>query len=77
MQIWTSDISIKNKLMNVIRALFLCCARENISLSLRHIYGFKNLKADALSRLLIQKFKELYLSTEEHPTPVDHRIWSL
>ena len=63
--------------MNLIHALFLFCVRENISLSLRHICGFNNLKVDALSPLLIQKFKELHPRAEEHPTPVDPRIWSL
>ena len=76
-QIWTSGSSKNADIMKLIRALFLFCAKQNIILSLRHIYGFVNIKADCLSRLSIQKFKKLHPSAETWPTPIDPLIWSV
>ena len=76
-QIWSSGSSSNNYIMKLIRTLFLFSAKENINLSLRHIYGFKNVKADALSRLLVQKFKALHAIADEHPTVVNPLIWSV
>ena len=76
-QIWTSGSTTNSQMMKLIRILFLFCARRNINLSLRHIYGFKNCKADALSRLNISLFKQLHPTAEEEPSQVPTTTWEL
>ena len=76
-QIWTSGYTTNSQMMKLIRILFLFCARRNIHLSLRHIYGFKNCKADALSRLNISLFKQLHSTAEEEPSQVPTSTWEL
>ena len=76
-QIWTSGYTTNSQMMKLIRILFLFCARRNTHLSLRHIYGFKNCKADALSRLNISLFKQLHPTAEEEPSQVPTTTWEL
>ena len=76
-QAWTGGTSSSKVLMNLIRKIFLLSAKYGISLHLRHIFGFQNFKADALSRLLIQKFKDLHPVAKENPTWINPAVWSL
>ena len=46
-------------LMIFVRKLVLVCLKNNILFKAKHISGFKNTLADALSRLQIQRLKEL------------------
>lgn len=46
-------------LMIFVRKLVLVCLRQNILFKAKHISGFKNSLADALSRLQIPRFKKL------------------
>ena len=46
-------------LMILVRKLELVCLRHNILFKAKHISGFKNTLADALSRLQIARFKKL------------------
>ena len=46
-------------LMIFVRKLVLVCSRHNILFKAKHISGFKNTLADALSRLQIERFKKL------------------
>ena len=46
-------------LMIFVRKLVLVCLRHNILFKAKHISGFKNTLADALSRLQIERFKKL------------------
>ena len=46
-------------LMIFVRKLVLVCLRQNILFKAKHISGFKNSLADALSRLQIPRFKRL------------------
>lgn len=46
-------------LMILVRKLVLVCLRHNILFKAKHISGFKNTLADALSRLQIARFKKL------------------
>ena len=76
-QAWTGGTSSSKVLMNLIRKIFLLSAKYGITLHLRHIFGFQNSKADALSRLLIQKFKDLHPVAKENPTWINPAVWSL
>ena len=75
-QIWLTGSSQNDSLMKLIRILFLFCARNNIALALRHIAGFKNTKADFLSRLQVDKFKAIHPSADETPSPVEPHLWT-
>lgn len=46
-------------LMVFVRALVLCCLKNNILFRAKHIAGVKNVLADSLSRLQITRFREL------------------
>ncbi|VDI70685.1 Hypothetical predicted protein [Mytilus galloprovincialis] len=46
-------------IMFLIRRLVLHCLRNNVNFKAKHIYGSKNVLADALSRQQVQKFHRL------------------
>ena len=45
--------------MIFVRQLLLVCLKNNILFKAKHISGFKNTLADALSRLQIERFRKL------------------
>ena len=49
-------------LMIFVRKLVRVCLRHNILFKAKHISGFKNNLADALSRLQIERFRKLALA---------------
>lgn len=68
-------VSILNKkttkvkyIMFLVRKLVLLCLRLNIDFKSRHIEGKRNSKADALSRLQVDRFRELSPHSESQPT---------
>ena len=63
--------------MTLIRKMVLICLRHNILFKSKHISGSKNLLADSLSRLQIQKFKTLCPDAEESKTAIPLAAWSL
>ena len=54
--------------MKLIRQLVLLLLKYNIMFRAKHIYGYKNVLADALSRLKLDKFKSLFPSADPLPT---------
>ena len=74
---WTDNESIVHvinrhtakdtKLLGLLRTMVLICLRNNILFRARHIKGEKNVLADSLSRLQVDKFKAM--SRGMHPTP--------
>lgn len=75
--------SCKDKtLMVFVRSLVLLCLQFNIMFKAKHISGVKNNLADALSRLQVQKFRQLApTSMDQSPTDIPVRLqpenWSL
>ena len=63
--------------MTLIRKMVLICLRHNILFKSKHVSGSKNLLADSLSRLQIQKFKTLCPDAEESMTAIPLAAWSL
>ncbi|CAC5418456.1 unnamed protein product [Mytilus coruscus] len=57
-------------IMFLIRRLVLHCLRNNVNFKARHIYGSKNVLADALSRQQVQKFHRLAPWADTVPKPV-------
>ena len=58
------------ELLVLVRALVLYCLRHNILFKAVHLPGIYNTKADALSRLQVDKFKSLDKDAELEPTAV-------
>ena len=57
-------------IMVLVRRLVLKLLQFNINFRARHIAGVKNVLADALSRLQVQKFRELLPQAELHPEKI-------
>lgn len=58
------------ELLVLVRALVLSCLRHNILFRAIHLPGILNTKADALSRLQVDKFKSLDQDADQEPTIV-------
>ena len=58
------------KLLSLLRTLVLICLRNNILFRARHIQGTRNILADSLSRLQVEKFKALAPGMNPEPTPL-------
>ena len=63
--------------LKLLRFLVLHCMRFNIWLKAEHIAGIHNNIADALSRLQLEKFRELAPSAEQQGTPCPDFLWGL
>ncbi|CAC5394003.1 unnamed protein product [Mytilus coruscus] len=57
-------------IMFLIRRLVLHCLRNNVNFQAKHIYGSKNVLADALSRQQVQKFHRLAPWADTVPKPI-------
>ena len=58
------------KLLVLVRSLVLTCLKQNILFKAVHLPGLHNTRADALSRLQVDKFKSLSKDSEPEPTAV-------
>ena len=54
----------------LLRTMVLICLRNNIFFRARHIQGVKNVLADSLSRLQVDKFQTLSSGIDPSPTPL-------
>ena len=67
--------------MILIRDLVLSCLKYNILFRASHVPGLQNSRADCISRLQVEKFKELSPEADEFPTTVPTNLqpesWSL
>ena len=62
------------KLLSLVRTLLLICLRNNILFRARHIKGTRNILADSLSRLKVEKFKALAPGMNPEPTPLPVKL---
>ena len=72
----------KHKLiMLLVRDLVLTSLKYNILFRARHISGVNNSRADLLSRLLVNQFRQIFPEADVMPTPVPDNLlpksWSL
>lgn len=58
------------KMLVLLRTMVLICLRNNIFFRARHIQGVKNVLADSLSRLQVDKFQTLSCGMDPSPTPL-------
>ncbi len=68
--VWQSGLSCSAQLMRLVCALFFVAAIGNFHVLIRHITGVNNCIADALSRLQMQKFRQLAPQAAQQPTPI-------
>lgn len=57
-QIWLSSSTINKEIMKILRCLFFFLAKRNINVRLEHIYGYRYVYVDSLSRLQVNAVKE-------------------
>ena len=74
---WHSGSCKDKNLMSLIRPLFLFCASNSITLSLKHVPGKKNVLADLLSRLQVLKFRQQYPQADLAPSLIHPGVWTL
>jgi len=60
------------KLLSLLRTLVLICLKNNILFRARHIKGARNILADSLSRLQVEKFKALTPGMTPEHTYIQH-----
>ena len=67
--------------MVLIRIIVLQGLIHNVRIGVKHVFGRLNYFSDALSRLKLQKFKELAVehdkSFEEMPTEIPDTLWPM
>ena len=70
--------SCKDKIMmRILRAMFYFTVRRNIRITFQHIPGIDNLQSDLLSRLQVQRFRQLSPSADAHPSVVPQDTWDV
>ena len=57
--------------------MFLYAANINLSVTLLHIPGHVNIKADLLSRFKLEKFKQQFPEMELRPTRIPSDAWNI
>ena len=63
--------------MTLVRHFTLLTLKYNLVFKAEHISGIYNVIAGALSRLKVNKFRQLVPHTDPFPTPIPVVIWSL
>ena len=61
-------------IMKLLRVLILACLQNNILFQGRHIRGCKNVLADCLSRLEVDRFRQLSPGSSPHPEQIPHHL---
>ena len=75
--IWRTQ-KVKDKiLLKLLRRLYFSCVKYNCNILLTHIPGFKNVHADLLSRLQVQKFQRLMPSADSGPAQMPPSAWTI
>ena len=75
--VWSKGSSKDPHIMTLLRALFFFCAKHNIHLQFAHLPGKRNILADSLSRLQVERFKRLHTQANADPTLLPPTIWGL
>ena len=76
-QIWDVGTTKSTEIMTLIRKLFLCAAKYDFSVSLKHIPGYLNGIADSLSRFQVRRFRQLKPEAEMMPTSIPGAVWDI
>ena len=69
-----SQTSKNPHIMKLLRVLILACLQNNILFQARHIQGCKNVLADCLSRLQVEKFRHLSPNSRSQPEHIPQHL---
>ena len=75
--VWCSGSCKDRDIMIIIRKLFFITASLNINLLIKHIAGKDNNLADLLSRLQVEKFKEVHPNACKEATVIPNWVWDI
>ena len=75
--VWKTGTCKDRDVMRVIRPLFMYGAKINLSITLLHVPGILNTKADLLSRLKVQQFKRQFPRMDGHCTSIPSEVWAI
>lgn len=73
--IWRSNSSKCPQIMTLLRKLFFISATKEFTVNVKHIPGAFNNIADCLSRLQVEKFRQLVPDADRYPTPIPATAW--
>ena len=76
-QIWDTGTTPTPNIMALVRKLFLIAVQHQFSVAFKHIRGYHNSVADAISRFQMQKFRHLHPRADTQPTPIPQDAWDL
>ena len=74
-EVWKKGTCRDKDVMRVVRPLFMLGASINLSITLLHVPGVDNVKADLLSRFKIQEFRTRFAHMSTRPTVVPPEVW--
>ena len=75
--IWNSGTSKCPKIMSLVRKLFFIAAKHNFTINIKHIPGTDNSIADALSRLQMDRFRQLAPTASPTETTIPLQAWNV
>ena len=75
--IWLTGSTKNKEIMSLLRHLFYFLARRNTNVRLEHVYGYTNVRADCLSRLQVQRFREMAVNAKDTPEDIPPHVWTL
>lgn len=73
--IWSSNSSKCPQIMSLLRNLFYIAAKHEFTVNVKHIPGVNNTLADRLSRLQLDKFRNMAPNADKEPTKVPKDLW--
>lgn len=75
--VWKTGTCKDKDVMRVVRAMFMYAASINLSITLLHIPGHQNIKADLLSRFKLDQFKVRFPDMEPRPSRIPSDVWDI
>ena len=73
--IWSSNSSKCPQIMSLLRNLFFIAAKHEFTVNVKHIPGVNNTLADRLSRLQLDKFRNMAPDADKQQTKVPNDLW--
>ena len=77
MNLWKNGTSLQGELMDIIRKLLYCSARQEFTVEVVHIPGVDNSISDTLSRFQFCRFRTLASRADQYPVAVMQEIWQV
>ena len=73
--IWSTQSSKCPNITNLLRHLFFIAAKHEFSINITHIPGLDNSLADCLSRLQVQRFRQIAPHADRDPVQIPTEAW--